>query len=237
MEITRRAFIKQAGLTGAGMLAGGLLLKTGAWAKPAHKAMEKPEKEVAPAEDLMREHGALERLLLIYEESSHRLMSKSDLSPDVLAAAARLNRNFVENYHEKLEENYLFPCLKKAGKQVELVNTLFAQHEAGRRLTDTILHYANLAAFKNSDDKAALISALNQYIRMYRPHASREDTILFPAFKTVVSAHEYDALGEHFEDEEHRLFGKAGFEGVVAEIADLEKQLGIYDLQQFTPVV
>ena len=59
--------------------------------------------------------------------------------------------------------------------------------------------------------------------------------MLFPALRTVVSAHEYGALGEQFEDTEHKLFGEDGFEKYVDEVAGLEKQLGIYDLAQFTP--
>jgi hypothetical protein len=46
---------------------------------------------------------------------------------------------------------------------------------------------------------------------------------------------EFRDLAETFEDEEHRRFGQAGFQGVVAKVADVEKSLGIYDLNQFTP--
>jgi hypothetical protein len=42
-------------------------------------------------------------------------------------------------------------------------------------------------------------------------------------------------MAETFEDEEHRRFGQAGFQGVVDNVADIEKSLGIYDLSQFTP--
>ena len=41
--------------------------------------------------------------------------------------------------------------------------------------------------------------------------------------------------GEQFEAKEEKLFGKDGFERVVAQVADLEKRLGIYQLSQFTP--
>jgi hemerythrin-like domain-containing protein len=80
-----------------------------------------------------------------------------------------------------------------------------------------------------------LMAALRLFARMYRPHAAREDTVLFPALRSVVSAHEYDALGEEFEEKEHKLFGEDGFEKVVAEVAGLEKQLGLNDLASFTP--
>ena len=70
---------------------------------------------------------------------------------------------------------------------------------------------------------------------MYRPHEAREDTIVFPAFKTTLTQKEYDRLGDEFEDREHQLFGKEGFDGVIIKITAIEKSLGIYDLSKFTP--
>jgi hemerythrin-like domain-containing protein len=72
---------------------------------------------------------------------------------------------------------------------------------------------------------------------MYRPHEAREDTVLFPAFRIIVSQHEYDLLGEEFERNEKKRFGEDGFETMINRVADIEKQLGIYELAQFTPTV
>ena len=47
----------------------------------------------------------------------------------------------------------------------------------------------------------------------------------------------FGALGEDFEKREHQLFGEEGFEKFVAQVAEIEKQLGIYDLAQFTPKI
>ena len=41
-----------------------------------------------------------------------------------LSRAAGIIRHFIEEYHEKLEEQHLFPRFRKAGKLVELVNVL-----------------------------------------------------------------------------------------------------------------
>lgn len=70
---------------------------------------------------------------------------------------------------------------------------------------------------------------------MYRPHEAREDTVLFPAIRRIVSRHEYAALGEEFEKKEHALFGEDGFEKIVESVAAIEKGLGIYELAKFTP--
>jgi hemerythrin-like domain-containing protein len=194
------------------------------------------EEEVSPAEDLMREHGVLTRVLLIYDEAAKQLDAGArDLSPEPLKQSAALVRSFVEDYHEKLEESYLFPRFKKANTLVELVDTLQAQHNAGRRVTDMIIRLATQTAFKDDAERRKLIEALRQFIRMYLPHEAREDTVLFPAFRKLVSGSEYDALGEEFEKKEHELFGEGGFQAIVEKVAGIEKQLGIYDLAQFTP--
>jgi hypothetical protein len=75
---------------------------------------------------------------------------------------------------------------------------------------------------------------MRSFIRMYRPHEAREDTVLFPALREIVKPREFRALGEAFEEKEHTLFGAAGFEGIVAQVGKLEQTLGIYDLAQFT---
>jgi len=59
-------------------------------------------------------------------------------------------------------------------------------------------------------------------------------TVLFPALKKIIPAKRINELGEQFEKEEDRLFGEEGFEKTVAQVAEIEKQLGIYDLSQFT---
>ncbi|GLW06810.1 hypothetical protein Misp01_19400 [Microtetraspora sp. NBRC 13810] len=75
------------------------------------------------------------------------------------------------------------------------------------------------------------------FIRMYEPHEAREDTVVFPAMRDVIPPKEFTKMAETFEDEEHRRFGAAGFTGIVGQVADIEKTLGIYDLNQFTPRV
>ncbi len=209
----------------------------GIWLTPGNPASAAEEDNVSPAEDLMREHGILKRVLLIYREAIRRVDAHEDLPPDVLTASAKLIRNFVEDYHEKLEQDYLFPRFRKAGKLVELVDVLETQHKKGRLLTDTTLHLSTSAALKDAAQRTKLRQSLVQFIRMYEPHEAREDTVLFPAFHELVSKHEYDALGEDFEKKENQLFGGEGFEKNVDAVAALEKKLGIYDLAQFTPNV
>src|SRR5712672_4826452 len=237
-DATRRSFLQQTSITGASLL---LPVLAAAQDKPQGKSDKKDadkakgDEGISPAEDLMREHGVLSRILLIYDEHLRRLTAKQTFDGSVLASAADIIRHFVEEYHEKLEEDFLFPRFRKAGKLVTLVDTLLAQHKAGRALTAQIRELASLATLKYVSDSDKLADALRAFLRMYRPHEAREDTVLFPAFRSIVFPHEYDALGEDFEKKEDELFGEEGFFKVVDKVADLEKKLGIYELAQFTP--
>jgi hemerythrin-like domain-containing protein len=242
VEVSRRKLVVSGATLGITGLAAGLsrgLAKEpsgGAAGREGKRDKEaEHEEEVSPVEDLMREHGALRRILLVYGESLHRLHANQDLPPKALADTAGIVRSFVEDYHEKLEEDYLFPRFKKANKLVDLVDVLLTQHRAGRRLTDTVSRLSTTASLKSADDGKILAETLHLFIRMYNPHAAREDTVLFPALHGIVSAHEYDSLGEDFEKKEQQLFGADGFEKMVDRIAVIEKSLGIYDLAQFTP--
>ena len=121
---------------------------------------------------------------------------------------------------------------------VRLVDTLQIQHKAGRELTAKIRELAGTATLKYvSSDGEKLADALGAFLRMYRQHEALEDTVLFPAFRKIVSPHEYEVLGDDFEKKEDELFGEEGFFRVVDQVAGLEKKLGIYDLAQFTPKV
>jgi hemerythrin-like domain-containing protein len=228
-ESTRRNFLYGAGFLALGLAAPARTLGGQGKGKPEE------DQEVSPTEDLMREHGLLNRILLIYEETGRRLRGKTEFDPQVLSSAGGIIRTFIEEYHEKLEEEHLFPRFEKAGKLVELVKVLREQHAAGRDVTSQIQRWATASALKNAGERGKLERALAAFLRMYRPHEAREDTVLFPALHGIVSRHEFDALGEDFEKKEHELFGAEGFERMVDQVAGLEKKLGIYNLAQFTP--
>ena len=252
---SRRRFLY---LTGG--LAAGIALPVLAAGK---KEGKEKESEVNPVEDLMREHGVLRRVLLIYEEAISRIKGLKKLPSGVIVDSAGIIRRFVEDYHEKLEEDEIFPRFQKAGKFNDLVQVLLTQHQAGRRLTDSILKLSGPEELKTPDEKEESSAAMRQiyqgtplfrkkgphakkhevapamqeFINMYSPHAAREDTVLFPAFRSIVSPREFDELGEKFEDKENELFGKEGFEKMVESVGEIEKKLGIYDLSKFTPQV
>ncbi|MBI3863815.1 MAG: hemerythrin domain-containing protein [Planctomycetia bacterium] len=233
MDNDRRRFLYAS--TMFGMSAMGVAAVEGRGEEKARDESSEPEAGISAAEDLMREHGVLNRILLIYEEGLRRIRVNEEVAPEVFSKTAALVREFVEDYHEKLEENFIFPEFEKAGKLADLVKTLREQHQAGRRATNVVMRVSAPDQFLKGDAREQLLIACEGFIRMYRPHEAREDTVLFPALHSIIPAKRLLELGEQFEAEEDKLFGGKGFEKTVEQVAVIERHLGIYDLAKFTP--
>jgi hemerythrin-like domain-containing protein len=193
------------------------------------------EKAVGSVEDLMREHGVLRRILLVYDQTADRLRAGASIDLAPLNRAARLFRSFGEDYHEKmLEEAFIFPTLRKVrGPAAAYADILTAQHHRGRVITNYLLE--TTARHKISSSRAAVLAhTFDGFVSMYRNHAAREDTLVFPAWKQALAERQLDELGDQFEEIEQQQFGKEGFDTTVDEIAAIESALGYGDLAQFT---
>jgi hemerythrin-like domain-containing protein len=182
----------------------------------------------------MREHGVLKRVLIIYDEAANRLKKGIAVDLSLLNRSATLIKTFIEDYHEKLEEDHLFPRFEKAGQLTDLTKVLRLQHQKGRLLTQRILTTTKRQNLSEAE-RMLLTGDMQSFIRMYSPHEAREDTVLFPALHKLISKHEYDALGEDFEKIEKQRFAGDGFDMAVDQVTAIEKALGIYDLNLFTP--
>jgi hemerythrin-like domain-containing protein len=225
LGMERRSFLRTVGTAG---------LAVAGCASTGHGAPERNNKgnepEVTPGEDLMQEHGVLERIVLIYDEVGRRIDKSERFDPATVVAAAGIVHRFIEDYHEKNEERFIFPRLQAAKREADLVAVLLRQHQRGRELTLQIIRTGGAGGTPE------LARAIRSFTRMYRPHAAREDTVIFPAFRDVIGRAAYQELGDELEEQEHRILGEHGFEEAVAEVARLESTLGIADLDSFTPV-
>lgn len=183
--------------------------------------------DVAPSEDLMREHGVHRRIILVYREAARRLRAGEPAPADALAESASLAQQFIHGYHEKLEEKHVLPRLREAGKLLPLIATIETQHAAGRILTSRIA--------PSIGDRARLLETLDAFVRMYEPHAQREDTELIPAYRAMLTPTDLRRLAERFEEEEHLALGDDGFEGALLTVRHIEDAFGLGDLARFTP--
>jgi len=198
---------------------------------------EQKEPEVTATEDLMREHGVIRRALLVYLETVPKLRhNAASIDPAALRQTAQLFRTFGEDYHERmLEEEHIFPLIRKQGSELKrYADILTEQHNRGREVTDYVLAVSNGPRISAAHVEP-LAKVLETFVLMYQNHAAREDTIVFPAWKKNFSNKQLDEISDQFEDIEHKMFGKDGFEDAEKKINSIETELGFGDLAQFTP--
>jgi hemerythrin-like domain-containing protein len=192
--------------------------------------------DVIATEDLMREHGLIRRLIVIYREAAASIAANaSGFDAGPLGQAATLFQRFAEDYHElKLEEQHVFPqVLKAGGEAASMAPVLIAQHARGRQITGYIR--STCAGGKVGSGAAApLVGALLSFARMYEAHAAWEDTILFPAWKATLSPGAFREMSERFEEIERNTFAGDGFDIAAVEVSRIEQAMGLHDLARFT---
>jgi len=215
---------------------GALLLATPALAQHRRQATPKTkatEGGIAATERLMRDSGVLLRILSIYEACARRLGGGEDIEPAIFTQAAETMRDFVHGYHEKQEDEKIFPRFRQAGRMVQLVDVMMAQHALGQKLTATILELAPKSATKA--ERQSMIEAMQASIVLYRPHVARELTDVLPTLRTLVTPNEFEELSEALDKDESEKLGKEGFDKTAKKVEALEKRIGINDLSVFVP--
>jgi len=194
------------------------------------------DKDVSAVEDLMREHGVLRRILVLYRATATQIRANpAAFDAKQLWQAADLFRRFGEAYHEQLlEEQHIFPqALKAGGEAAQLVPVLLAQHARGRQIT-AFIQAKTAGGTVAGTDAGPLADALTTFARMYEPHTAFEDTIVFQAWRNSLSAQQLDEAGDRFEDIERETFKGDGFDMAVGEVAKIETALGLHDLAAYT---
>ena len=224
MRVRRRAVL----VGGAGLLVGAAATEGGNLL-----AADGPSKTVPPGEDLMQEHGVLKRVLLVYRAAIDRFAAGTAVPTSAVHGGATVVHDYIEGFHEQLEEVHVFPALRRAGVEVQTVDTLTYQHLKGRQITTRLLDATSSTLTPTASRQVA--SDLAAFVRMYEPHEAREDTVVFPALREVLGAEALQDMGEQFATLERRQLGPTSFRDRVAQVAALEQQLGIADLTQFTP--
>lgn len=187
---------------------------------------------LSATEDLMKEHGVLNRILLIYQEISSRINNRIFFPQSLLQEIVHLNRDFIEDFHEMLEEKYVFPYFLKANLYKDSVEELIKEHIAGKKFTEYLLKHSSDEEIEDQVQAMILAGYLDVYVRMMRPHEAKESSELFPSFRTLMPEEEFNHLGQIFETIGTEKFGKNGYENIISQLTIIEHKLGLYTLHQ-----
>lgn len=198
------------------------------------KGEELEEEESSPIEDLMKEHGFIELILVMYQRMIDQAAMGQAVDISVIHRSAEMLKNIVSDHHEKDEELYIFPKFIEANYIVEIIDTLKEQHDRSRIIIKEMMDLSSRGRQIDYDARKRLINLCGAFVYMYLPHIAHEDTILYPTFYDIVSADYVQDIREKMEDEEERLLGETGFRGLIGRVSELEKIVGVHDIDQFT---
>lgn len=184
-----------------------------------------------PAENLTAQHGAVGRLLLVYEDVGKQLQNGQQVDAKPLHEATQIIQTAVVQLHAPLEEQFVYPRLEQSGQHAETVKTLREQHAAIRDINNTLMQ---MTKGGNIQDAKQAAQMMNDFRRMVAAHVAREHSEIFPAFREMMPASQYMELGQQFQQKEQSMIGAQGFAQLLSQVASIEANFGLKDLSQFT---
>lgn len=184
-----------------------------------------------PAENLTAQHGAVGRLLLVYEDAAKQLQNGRQVDAKPLYNATQIIQTAVVQLHAPLEEQYIYPRLEQSSPHAETIKTLREQHVAIREINTLLME---MTKGGNLSDPKQAAQAMNDFRRMVAAHVAREHSEIFPAFRQILPADQYMQLGQEFQQKEQTMIGSQGFAQILSQVAGIEASFGFKNLAQFT---
>lgn len=212
-----------------------LIVGSAAVFPPLRVAMAVSEAEITPSEILARGHGIIDRALLLFQVAALRLEKNEALPTGGLRSLIQLSQKFFHQYHEPLEELYVFPVLDGDAELRPLIKTLQVQHNDGRRISSLLEDAYHLPAEKTKVQNLESAASIRAFVRMYEAHAAFEDTAVFPALEHRLTAVAYRSLSKKFAKKESEVFGHHhAFSSTLKELSSLEIAFGSADLASYS---
>jgi hemerythrin-like domain-containing protein len=156
-----------------------------------------------PIESLGHEHRIIEKVLVAIFFTVEKINSGKEVDISLVGKIHEFMRIFADRCHHGKEETYLFKILENTGGE----NTRVAA--TGCSLSSLIYEHQKARAFvAQLSDACSLgtaLPALQGIIDLYPGHIWKEDHLIFPVSKKVLSAEQLNKLDEEFVKVENEI--------------------------------
>jgi hemerythrin-like domain-containing protein len=153
--------------------------------------------------DIIRdEHRSIAAILHGMEYLVDRIRArKAKIDPRVFRAMIYYLDTFSERMHHPKEDRFLFSALRnRGGEAATAVADLEREHAAGgntlRRLEQCLVRYEE----GGDREFSAFAEAVAKFVREYRDHMHKEESIVFPLAERLLSAQDWQAIDRAFEE-------------------------------------
>jgi len=148
------------------------------------------------------EHRSISAILHGMEYLVDRVRTrKAKIDPRVFSAMIYYLDTFSERMHHPKEDRYLFKAMRsRGGEAAAVVADLEKEHAAGgealKRLEQRLVRY------EEGGDKEfpAFAEAVAKFVREYRDHMQKEESVVFPLAQRILSTADWQAIDRAFEE-------------------------------------
>ena len=172
-------------------------------------------------EDLQNEHIAILSSLQILDTFTRRLDRGLDVQRRDIHDFIGFLKEFADKCHHGKEEGILFPALIKAGiiEKGGPIGVMLSDHTKGRELIKEME-----AAVSGKEDHKRFMQAAKNYSSLLQAHIEKENTVLFPAAESALTADQLDRIYEEFEQHELKVIGAGRHEELHAMLKRLKQK-------------
>ena len=153
-------------------------------------------------EILNEEHRVIKSFLAVQRKATE-LLDKGQIRPGFFIEAAEFIKGFVDDCHNKKEEDILFATIREErdiAHQNELIDMLLLEHEKGGAYICELREAAQKMEAGEVSARDVVWSDAWAYIRLKMNHVLTEDYGVFPLAETIIMfTRQEEMLNEDFE--------------------------------------
>ena len=175
-------------------------------------------------DSLEQEHRTIEKILRVTGVLVDELTENRDIDDDILRDLCQFLRVYGHQCHHGKEESYLFPMLERHGVPEEgcPLGALRHEHERSRVLTQELVQASAEYAANRHNGSSALSEVLRNIAQFYPAHIWKEEYLLFPMARKVLSEEDDQRLLKEFKSVESDIYSYAheSYEQLATELED-----------------
>ncbi len=142
---------------------------------------------------LMNDHQTTEK---VFDAVERALAGPGAPPPGLLRDAAQYFQEYVDGCHNKKEENHLFPLIEQHGipRHGGPLAVMLAEHEQNRSLLPRLVDLVDEYTGGNTGALGELRNVFAEYSTLMKNHFWKENDILYPMARRVMSGADGDAV-------------------------------------------
>jgi hemerythrin-like domain-containing protein len=189
-------------------------------------SMSRESGALEPIEELMDEHRVIERVLGIIEIAADLLDDDESVDPELFVDIVDFLSTFADKCHHSKEEKHLFAKMQECGVSGEVgpIAVMLREHQDGRA---HVKKMAELSRKELTDaNKGAMAKAARSYVELLSQHIMKEDNVLYPMARQILSGDDMKELEKAFAEVEEKIMGPGVHEKFHHKIEEWEKKYG-----------